>query len=153
MALSKKDAWLYYFLDQGNTDTFLNRTGAARAAGYKSPSSAGNTNYLYYKVKIEEWLDEVGLSEAALKIKLLGMLEAKSKKFFAHHGVVLDEREFDDLGVQQKALDMAFKIKGSYAPEKHEHSNLITSTEGCIKPDTDVKEAALIYAQIIKQDD
>jgi hypothetical protein len=150
---SRKQLWLSHFLDHSNKSTFLKKSGAAIAAGYSSPSSSGSANYKYFKDKIAEWLDEVGLSETTLKIKLATLLDAKETKFFAHQGVVVDEREVEALGLQLKALDMAFKVKGSYAPEKHEYSNMITEADGCIKSDTDLKDAANIYAQMIKQDD
>lgn len=154
MASGKQVKWLKHFLDVENSDTFLNKRASALAAGYKS-GTAGSANFLYYKDKIDQWLEDVGLSENALKIKLLSMLDAKETKLFAFQGVVIDERDVEAFSIQQKALDMAFKIKGLYAPERHEHKvqSGITPTDGAIKPGTDPKEAALIYAQLVKQDD
>jgi len=125
LKIDKSLTWFQNFLDSSNKLTYLHRTNSALAAGYKAGHSAytmGERNYKKYTKEIATWLDEVGLSENALKTKLLNLLDAKETKFFADKGVVTDERTVEALSVQQKALDMAFKIKGSYAPEKQEHS-------------------------------
>ena len=84
----------------------------------------GETNYRKFTKEIATWLDEVGLSENALKTKLLNLLDAKETKFFADKGIVTDQRDVEALGIQQRALDMAFKVKGAYAPEKVEHTGI-----------------------------
>jgi len=119
--------WLSYFVNSENKTTFLNRKESARAAGYKGSSedafrAIGTQNYLKLSDKINNWLEDVGLSENALKTKLISLLEAKETKFFQHEGVVSDQREVDALETQRRTLDMAFKIKGSYAPVRNEHA-------------------------------
>ena len=109
----------------------MHRTNSAIAAGYKTGKSnninvVGNQNFIKFTKETNKWLDEFGLSEAALKKKLLQLIDAKETKFFptlsAPDAVTGDftipEREVEALGIQQKALDMAFKVKGLYAPEK-----------------------------------
>lgn len=160
--ISKRIIWLKFFLDQDNKDTFLNGTESARAAGYKAATDStlagiGSNNFKALKKKIDIWLEEEGLSDTALKMKLLNLLEAKETKFFAHQGCVTDEREVEALEVQRRSLDMAFKIKGSYAPEKREHSGPngapIQTEERLITAEMSAKEAADLYAAMIKGDD
>lgn len=127
LKINKSLLWLNHFLDCNNGYTYLNRTQAAMAAGYKAGGSAqmmGEKNYKHFAKEIAIWLDEVGLSENALKTKLLNLLDAKETKFFADKGIVTDQREVEALGIQQRALDMAFKVKGAYAPEKVEHTGI-----------------------------
>jgi hypothetical protein len=145
---NKSLLWLNHFLNSGNSTTFLHRTNAAIAAGYKNlPTSqtAGAQNYKKFVKEINRWLDDMGLSENALKTKLLSLMDAKETKFFADKGIVTDQREVEALGIQQKALDMAFKIKGSYAPERKEFTGAnggpIQTTN--FPPDTDTIESWL----------
>lgn len=121
----KQRLWLAAYLDQGS-DTFMHATNSARAAGYSAKTEANLAEIGYRNKKslqpyINEWLDEEGLSDNALKLKLVELLDAKETKFFAHEGEVVDEREITAWGTQTKALDMAMKMKGMYSPEKHEH--------------------------------
>lgn len=123
---SKREKWLMHFLDAGSA-TFLNRTESAREAGYKCKDDnfkrIGWQNYKYFEPQIVEWLDEAGLSEGALKLKLLQLLDAKEVKVFQYEGQVIKSEEFNSLSTQLKALDMALKVTGMYAPEKREITN------------------------------
>ena len=123
--VSKLNAWFRAFIDETCSTTFLNRTESAKAAKYKCNSEdsfrvVGSQNFIKLTDKIEKWLDEVGLSDNALKLKLLSLMEAKEIKFFSHEGVVTDEREVEAIETQRKTLDMALKVKGMNAPTKHE---------------------------------
>lgn len=132
--VSKINVWLKHFLNQKSTVTFLSKEQSARAAKYKccSPESfrnVGSQNYRKCADKISKWLDENGLSENALKIKLLSLMEAKETKFFSaptkdEDGNVSDifvkEVEIEAIETQRKTLDMALKVKGMHAPTKHE---------------------------------
>lgn len=125
--LSKLNLWFKHFTNESCRDTFLNRKESARHAGYKTNNEdslrqIGCQNFTKLTDQIEKWLDEAGLSENALKIKLLSLMDAKETKFFQKDGEVTDQREVEALETQRRALDMALKIKGAYAPEKHEHS-------------------------------
>ena len=160
--MSKRNVWLSHFLNEATKRTFLNKVESVYAAGYKvtSHDSARNIGYANFKAcqdKINKWLEEEGLSETALKLKLLSLLEAKETKFFTHQGEIIEEREVEAIETQRKTLDMAIKVRGLYAAEKRELSGPnggpITAVNGCITPDTDPKQAALIYARLIKQDD
>jgi hypothetical protein len=62
-----------------------------------------------------ELMDSLGLSEKALIEKhLVPLLSAKSTKFFQHEGKVVQKREVADNEARLRALDMAFKLRGSY---------------------------------------
>lgn len=156
--VNKLNAWLYHYTNAQNPVTFLNQTQSAKAAGYKASTdesfaSIGSQNFQKLKSQIETWLDENGLSEDALKIKLVGLLEGEETKTVTIKGIIdpdslppnaqvivqgvttkytkngdsYDETEtiiginMQNKELQRRSLDMAFKIKGSYAPEKREH--------------------------------
>ncbi len=126
--------WLKHFTNESCSTTFLNKTESARCAGYKAKSEEslrqiGCQNFTKLNDKIAKWLDEQGLSENALKTKLLALTEAKETKFFStpvkdENGKAVDilvkEIEVEALEIQRRTLDMALKVKGLYAPERHE---------------------------------
>lgn len=154
---SKINVWLRAFLDDGNPDTFMNRVASVRAAGYKCASEEAFRamgTYLYQQTqeKILSWMDEVGLSEPALKAKALSLFEANQKALEKMKGrltkaspgleVIAETTTTDSEGndttelwlsspvpaleTQRKTLDMAFRVRGMYAPEKRE----ITGKDG-----------------------
>ncbi|MCK5018042.1 MAG: hypothetical protein KAS32_13380 [Candidatus Peribacteraceae bacterium] len=156
---TKKEIWLRYFLDDSNPATYMNRTQSAMAAKYNAKSyddfaHIGANNFKRCKKIISKWLDEQGLSEAALKTKLITLLDAKETKFFAYEGVITDEREVNAIETQRRSLDMAFKVKGTYAAEKKELSGPgggPIQTEGAtITAEMSEKQAAEIYARLVK---
>jgi len=146
----KQIAWLKAYLDEGS-HTFLNATASAIAAGYRATSrhsfgQIGYRNRNLLATEIESWLDEHGFSDNRLKLKLLNLIEAKQTVFHKLKGVI-NEKELPQghrlvvaseagedpgdsligidvvaLETQRRALDMAFKIKGTYAPDRHEHT-------------------------------
>lgn len=86
---NKMSAWFKFYTDSDNRETFLNKTGAARAAKYKAKSDAsfaniGLQNYKKLEDKIKQWLDEEGMSEAALKRKLVEGMECTETIFKGH---------------------------------------------------------------------
>jgi len=130
-SITKLNLWIKFYLDSENKETFLNKAGASRAAGYNCKGGRGfsqigcqNFNKLQDKIKV--WIDDNGLSDNALKIKLLDLLEVTETKFFSTPeknyngdtvGIIIVERQVPALAIQAKALDMAFKAKGLYVPE------------------------------------
>lgn len=125
--VSKLNVWLKHYLDEANATTFLNKTASVKAAKYKcngepSCQAIGSQNFRKLKDVISEYLDENGLSENALKAKLLSLINAKETKYFAHEGMVTDEREIEAIETQRKTLDMALKVRGMNAPVQHEHT-------------------------------
>jgi len=124
---NKLNAWFKAYIDETNPSTFMNQTGAAKAANYKCSTEAsfanvGLQNFRKLEDRIKKWMDDVGLSENQLKIKLVGLMEAKETKFFHFQGEVTDSREIEALEIQRKTLDMALKVRGLYAPKKRELS-------------------------------
>jgi hypothetical protein len=68
-----------------------------------------------------ELLDEIGLTEETLIEKhLVPLLSATTTKFFAHRGKVVECRKVPDNDARLKALDLAFRLKGSYASKGQE---------------------------------
>jgi hypothetical protein len=97
-------------------------TEAARRAGYskKCPGQAGYQALQNLKLKMPELLDRLGLSEVVLIEKhLKPMLSAQTTKFFQHRGKVAGKRLVTDNEARLNALDLAFKLRGSYAQADH----------------------------------
>lgn len=131
---TKRTIWLKYYLDETNPATFLNKVGSVKAAGYKcngEPSCAalGCENFTYHKEIIGKWLDENGLSEAALKIKLLSLMDVSEKKYFSapvkdEAGIVthihIESKTVPAIETQRRTLDMSLKVRGLYKPVLHE---------------------------------
>ena len=64
---------------------------------------------------LERWLDEVGLSDVALKTKLVKLLDAKEKRFFPYikgDEQVITEVEVDALAIQARMLELSMKARG-----------------------------------------
>jgi len=94
--VSKLNAWFRAYIDQANPQTFLNKTESARVAGYKSKSEEGLRHmgcqaFTKLSVKIDKWLDESSLSEQALKVKMLSLMEGKQTIFQKVKGAVKQE--------------------------------------------------------------
>lgn len=91
---------------------------AAIAAGY-SPKHAASSAFQALKQlngRVPELMDELGLSERALIEKYLKpLLSAKITKHFQHNGKVKDARHYADNDTRRQSLDMAFRLRGSYA--------------------------------------
>lgn len=124
---NRKALWLKNFFNDSNPATFLNKTESAAQANYKNTSrqylsEVGTRNASFYKDIIVSWLDEVALSDEALKLKLKALLNAEETKFFQKDGKITDQINVEALEIQRRSLDMAFKVKGIYAPEKREHT-------------------------------
>jgi hypothetical protein len=63
-----------------------------------------------------ELLDRLGLSDAALIEKhLKPMLRARTTRFFQHGGKVTGKRIVADNDARLRALDMALRLRGSFA--------------------------------------
>lgn len=156
--VSKLNVWFKYYTDDSNPRTYLNKTESTRAAGYRCRNNdsfrqVGCQNFTKLTSKINQWLDEFGLSEAYLKNKLISLVEAKQivltkvkgevdpgslppgamivakSSVMSWRGRGEDAEPFDEgdsvvaipmeaLETQRRSLDMAFKIKALYAPEK-----------------------------------
>ena len=130
-------------------DSYLkcfNNTRAAIDAGYKNEKHntvevIGYQNFRKLRPLIAKWLDEVGLSDEAIKAKIRQGMEAKETKFFADKGIVTDQREVEALGIQAKYADMAAKVRGSYStgPGESADKPLHIKVLDRFSPDKDTK--------------
>lgn len=143
---TKKEIWLKHFLNDENPDTFLNKTASVKAADYKcngepSCSSLGHENFKYHEKRINGWMEESGLSENALKIKLLSLMDVTETKFFSatetdSEGkvtIIIEERQIPAIETQRRTLDMAIKVRGLYEKHQNQGSANITITPTTIE--------------------
>jgi hypothetical protein len=97
-------------------------TEAARRAGYskKWPGQAGYQALQNLKLKMPDLLERLGLGDVTLIEKhLKPLLSAEMVKFFQYKGKVTDKRIVPDNDTRLKGLDIAFKLRGAYAPTDH----------------------------------
>src|SRR6266851_328808 len=98
-------------------------TDAARDAGYsgKNLAQSGHQALKAIRLNMTELLDEIGLTERALIEKhLVPLLSATTTKVFQHKGEVSETRKVSDNDARLKALDLAFRLRGSYAAKEQE---------------------------------
>jgi len=103
-----------------NMSKGMGRRAAARAAGYSTKNIDQSAFRALSQVtaKVPELMDELGLTDRALIQKdLVPLLKAKITKYFAHEGKVISWRNVADNNARLNALDMAFRLRGSYAPK------------------------------------
>lgn len=91
--VSKLNIWFKHYINDACSTTFLNQTESARKAGYNAKSydsfrAIGYQNFTKLSDKIENWLNNNGLSDNSLKIKLLSLLECEETKFITIKGKV-----------------------------------------------------------------
>ena len=95
-------------------------TDAAKAAGYSEnyAGQVGSQALEAIRLKMPGILDRAGLSEETLVENYLKpALSANETKFFQYEGKVTDERDVIAWSPRLTALDMAFNLRGSYAPK------------------------------------
>jgi phage terminase small subunit len=103
-------------------------TDAARKAGYteKSPGQSGYQAMKGIRLKVPDVMEKQGLSDKKLIKKYLKpALDAMETKFFQKDGKVVETQDVIAWDVRLHALDMAFNLKGSYAPKEIEHTGNI----------------------------
>ena len=84
--IGKQALWLKNYLNQDNSETFLNRAQSAKYAKYNANSYAGfcqigYENYIKLERHISQWIEDYGLSETQLKRKLISLINAKKTVF------------------------------------------------------------------------
>lgn len=99
---------------------------AMREAGY-SPKSATKPKKLTESKGFKELLDKY-LPDKLLAEKHKELLTIPLKKKRSVNGEVIFEEESLDVQAVSKGLDMAYKLKGAYAPEKKEFSGGLSLT-------------------------
>ncbi len=120
------------------------QTEAARIAEYKckNPESfkaIGSENFTLLNDYIVEWLDETGLSEGALKKRLLEGLDVQETKFFPHTTkggkFKIKAKTVEAISEQRRYLDMAMKARGLFKTDNEQKRDTII-----INPDNRVKK-------------
>jgi hypothetical protein len=103
-------------------------TDAARNAGYseKNLAQSGHQALKAIRLSMPELMDEIGLTERALIEKhLVPLLSATTTKYFQHHGKVKQKRQVADNDARLRALDVALRLRGSYAPKGPEAAEAV----------------------------
>lgn len=98
----------------------LSITDAALAAGYseKYPGQVGSQALEAIRLKMPEVLERHGLTDDSLVENYLKpALEAQETEFAKFEGRITDQRDVVAWGPRLTALDIAFNLKGSYAPK------------------------------------
>lgn len=141
----KQRKWLNSWIEHGNS------TRAAREAGYKDGKKAceiiGWENLQKLKPIINAWIDNVGMSDEAVKKKIIDGLNAKETKFFADKGKITDQVEVESLAIQQRYADMAAKVKGIYSSgpgeseDKPLHIKVLDRFDGVDRDKQDAQDA------------
>jgi hypothetical protein len=102
-------------------------TQAALDAGYSknNPGQSGWQALQNIRRKMPQILDSHGLTnEVLIEKHLIPLLKAIDTKFFHSAGKVLDTRRVAAQRLRSKALNIAFRLKGSYArPSKRSASD------------------------------
>lgn len=145
--ICKLDLWFSHYINSDSPETFLNKSGSAKAAGYKTSreqsfGEIGYQNSIKLQDRISKWIDEIGLSENALKKKLLNLIEAKETRFFQKDGKVIETREVEALETQRRTLDMAMKVKGLYEQDNLQRSDITVRIEEMRKRGEELAEEA-----------
>ena len=102
-----------------NIPTSKTLAEAAIKAGYPAKNARQSAFQALQGMRgrVPNLMDQFGLSEQVLIDKHLRRhLNAKRAQYFQKDGKVKDSRKTEALEIQSKALDMAFRLHGSYAP-------------------------------------
>jgi hypothetical protein len=102
------------------------RVTAEQLAGYstKHPGQSAYQALKYLANSFPQLLDKHGLTDSVLIDKhLKPLLKARRKKHWAHNGKVRDTRSYADNDTRLAALDMTFRLKGTYAPTKTQNES------------------------------
>lgn len=116
-------AWFKHYIDESNPSSFLNKAGAAKAAGYQAKNdncfaSLGTQNFIRLKKHVSKWMDEVALSPEALKAKLYQGLNAKKVVTATHEGKITDEKEYVDMPTRKSYLQLAMQMNAMLVTRK-----------------------------------
>ena len=112
-----------------NSKTYSNAYQSAVAAGYAAETAKRITADLPEKARlsIQQALESKGADSEYLADRHIALLD-KKETIVVHEGkeshIELTEQPHSDV---KGALDMAYKLTGSYAPEKHEHTGTLVS--------------------------
>jgi hypothetical protein len=97
---------------------------ACLAAGYGNSSGMRGL-----QDKMPDIMARLGLTDEILvEVYLKPLLVANETKFFANKGIVCDQKDVAALEVRRATLDMAFKLRGSYAETLRDVENAPTDS-------------------------
>jgi hypothetical protein len=102
------------------------RKTAVELAGYstKYPSQSVDQALRGLSLSFPELMDKHGLTDSHLiEQHLKPLLKARRVKHFAHNGQVKSKRVYADNDTRLTALDLAFRLKGSFAPIKNQNES------------------------------
>ena len=109
--LSARAKIIIQSLIKGSTET-----EALKIAGYSdSYIHSGKDNILHNPVMQKTFntvLESAGVTDSLLADKIRSLIDAKEVKFYAHQGIVTDEREVEALSIQAQMVEFAAKLKG-----------------------------------------
>ena len=102
------------------------RQTAAELAGYSPKNASQSVSQALRSLNLSfpELMDKHGLTDVSLiNSHLKPLLRAKRTKHWAHDGRVKDSRTYADNDTRLSALELAFRLKGSFAPLKTQTEN------------------------------
>ena len=65
-----------------------------------------------FSIRLPALMEAMGLTDEQDVKDLMRLRKAKTKKFFAHEGVVITTKTTEDHGTQTRALELTMKLKG-----------------------------------------
>ena len=114
--LTTRQTKLVYNLSKGMT---LEQAGIASGYSKRSAAQCAFQALEAIREKMPQILDKAGLTDYALVERYLKpALEAQETEFAKFEGQITDSRDVIAWGPRLQALDMAFNLKGSYAPKE-----------------------------------
>ncbi len=84
----------------------------ANKLGITQPHFAGTLAKPHVRESMLDIMDRAGVTDDFIAKKVRSLQDAKTTKFFAHEGVVQDEKTVDDNGTQLAATNLAAEIRG-----------------------------------------
>ena len=132
--------WLETFFE-----TFNASAAARKAYNCKSKESSwkmGSKMFKKLSGNINAWLEEQHLTDTALKLKLVELMNAMEKKHFFYEGEVIESEEYPAWLPRIKALELAMKTKGKLKERVELSGRVATVNQYSEEELKDAKEAA-----------
>ena len=124
--------WLISYLNSSDSSTFMNGAGSARKAKYKGDDHQlgviGSQNLAKLRDRINQWMEEAGLTESVLKQKLVSLMSAKETKLIKLKGDIIEEDLPDNCTIIAKTSQTKRAGKNAVA-YKEEHTLIAVNRE------------------------
>ena len=104
------------FIDPAS-ETFQNVSASSQEEGYQSPAVATTDGQQMVKRALERAYEKAGINDELIAERHLALLMKNETKYDAKTNTFQETGRPDTLAVKS-ALDMLFKVRGDYAPEK-----------------------------------